>query len=78
MNFNYESEVNMKKRVYESPLTTCVEVELESGILAGSIGDSPSDSAGINIDEQTPGVAIGNGGEGFTTSGDETWNDKWD
>lgn len=68
----------MKKKLYETPRTQHVEVELESGFMNGSIGDTPSDSNGINIKEQTPGVAIGNGGLGFDTTGDETWNDKWD
>lgn len=73
-----ESEVYMKRKIYESPLTLRTEVELESEFMGkASLGDEPKDSEGtITIKEQTPGVAIGGSGDGWDNSGN--WDNKWD
>lgn len=67
----------MKKK-YEAPQTRSIEVELESGFMTGSQGTNidGEESSDITISEQTPGVAIGNGGSesGF----DNQWGSGWD
>lgn len=66
-----------KKKVYETLFTERLRVETESGFCVGSIGDEPTDTESITIEEQTPGVQIGGTGEGWDN--DERWNsDKWD
>lgn len=75
MNFNNESEVNMKKRVYESPLTTCVEVEFESGLMKASVFD-PEDGhdKGVSIE----GHGFGNSGNYFDNQTAEPGWNEWD
>lgn len=66
----------MKK--YNTPQTWVTEVELENSFMVGSQGTDidGEESSDITIAEQTPGVAIGNGGSesGF----DNKWGSGWD
>lgn len=72
LNNNYlESEVCMKRKMYESPLTLRTEVELESGFMQeASVFVDKDDSEALKIDNQTRGEEF-NFGEGF---GDNTWD----
>lgn len=65
----------MKKKMYETPATAYSEVELESEFMTGSVepGDPIKETGGVTIQEQTPGVAIGDG-----TGLDNSWGSGWD
>ncbi len=65
-----ESEVYMKRKIYESPLTLRTEVELEDEFMKASVFEDSEDSEDLHIDNQTKGAEF-NFGEGF---GDNTWD----
>lgn len=66
----------MKKKEYEVPLTRYLEVEMEQGFMNGSLGDDPTDTESITINEQTKGITIG----GSASDGYDSFSnyDKWD
>lgn len=64
----------MRKETYETPYMDRVQVVMENGIMKASLGDDPTDTQnGLSIQDQDPGVAIGDGGDGF----DNSWG-GWD
>lgn len=61
---------NQKRKEYEAPQTTCLEVELEQGFMKASVFVDKEDSEALSIDNQKKGAEF-NFGEGF---GDNTWD----
>lgn len=66
-----ESEVYMKRKIYESPLTLRTEVELESEFMKASVFVDKEDSEALTIENQVMGNEFNfDDGEG----NDDTWD----
>lgn len=73
LNNNYlESEVCMKRKMYESPSTLRTEVELESEFMKASVFVDKEDSEALPIENQTLGKEFD-----FTNGNDENGS-GWD